>query len=199
VDSEHQTWKAFDNHYWPAKFLIDRNGYISYVYFGEGNYNETEMMIQRELGKKKKIVKEKPLSYLFDQSPETYTGFGRNHGLGSGLVCDKSGCNVYIDPGNHMPNVIYPHGQWVQERDYLELKKTPGKISYRFNARAANMVMASLGKRVKADVYIDGKKKKGISIDRADMYNVFKGKSYKDRELEIVFHQPVRVYAFTFG
>ncbi|MEW6749270.1 MAG: redoxin domain-containing protein [Candidatus Micrarchaeota archaeon] len=199
VDSDMATWRRFDNHYWPAKYLIDRNGFISHAYFGEGNYNETEMMIQEALGKKTRITKEEPLSYLFDQSPEAYAGFSKNSGLGSGLVCDKSGCNVYIDPGDHTLNVIYPHGQWMQEREYLELKKGPGKISYKFNAREANVVLAPLGKPVNADVYVDGKKSKPIKIDHPDMYNVFKDGSYKDRELEVVFDQPVRLYAFTFG
>lgn len=199
LDSDAGTWKAYDNECWPAKFLISKEGFVAYVHFGEGNYRETELRIQEALGLKKKVEKEEPLAYLFDQSPETYAGHGRNMGLGSGMACDEKGCDVYIDPGKHEMNMIYPHGPWVQQREYLELEKTPGQLSYRFNAREVNVVIAPLKKKAKADVYIDGKKKGKLTIDHADRYNVFSNKKYKNAELSIVFHDPVRVYAFTFG
>lgn len=199
VDSEMKTWSAFDNHYWPAKYLIDREGYIAYVHFGEGSYNETEMAIQEELGIKKKLEKEEFPGYLFDQSPETYAGFGRNFGLGSGLVCDKEGCNVYVDPGNHVPNVIYPHGEWVQEKEYLELKKDLGVLSYKFNAREVNLVMEPVGRQAEAEIFVDEKNVGKVKVAAPEMYNLFKDRRYKERELRVVFKGKVRVYAFTFG
>ena len=199
VDSDMKTWNAFDNHYWPAKYLIDKDGYIAYVHFGEGSYNETEMAIQKELGLKKKLEKEEFPGYLFDQSPETYAGFGRNFGLGSGLVCDRNGCNVYVDPGNHVQNVIYPHGEWVQEKEYLELKKDLGVISYRFNAREVNIVMEPVGKPVHAEIHVNEKEAGKVTVDSPMMYSVFKDRKYGERELKVVFRGKVRVYAFTFG
>jgi thiol-disulfide isomerase/thioredoxin len=199
VDSDMKTWQAYDNHYWPAKYLIDKDGFITYVHFGEGSYSETEMAIQKELGIKKKVEKEEFPGYLFDQSPETYAGFGRNFGLGSGLVCDKSGCNVYVDPGDHVLNVIYPHGEWVQEKEYIELKKNIGVLSYRYNAREANMVMEPVGKPVDAEVFIDEKKVSDIRVDSSIMYKVHKDKKYGEHELKVIFKGKVKVYAFTFG
>ncbi|HSB46435.1 MAG TPA: redoxin family protein [Candidatus Bilamarchaeum sp.] len=199
VDSDMKSWQAYDNHYWPAKYLIDRDGFIAYVHFGEGSYNETESAIQKELGLKSRLEKEQFPGYLFDQSPETYAGFGRNFGLGSGLVCDKTGCNVYVDPGDHVPNVVYPHGEWVQEKEYIELKRDIGVISYRFNAREVNLVMEPVGKPVDAEIYINEKKAGEVKVDSAIMYNVYKDKKYGDRELKVVFKGKVRVYAFTFG
>ncbi|MEW6723204.1 MAG: redoxin domain-containing protein [Candidatus Micrarchaeota archaeon] len=199
LDSEMKTWREYDNHYWPAKYLIDKDGFICYVHFGEGNYGQTEMAIQMQLGIKKKLEKDDFQGYMFDQSPETYAGFGKNFGLGSGLVCDEQGCNVYVDPGSHAMNVIYPEGQWVQEKEFIELKKAPGRVSYRFNAREANVVLAPVGKPVEAAVFMDGKKKHVFLVDKAKMYNVFKDKKYGDHELSIVFAGRVRAYVFTFG
>ena len=45
-DNEFGTWRAFNNRYWPAKYLIDHNGDIRYMHFGEGAYDETEMKIR---------------------------------------------------------------------------------------------------------------------------------------------------------
>lgn len=199
LDSDMKTWTSYQNHYWPAKYLVDRDGFVIYVHFGEGNYTQTEMAIQMALGIKKSFEKDQYPGYMFDQSPETYAGFGKNYGLGSGLVCDKSGCNVYVDPGDHVQNTIYPHGQWVQEKEYLELRKSPGQISYRFNGREANVVMEPVDKDVEAEIFIGEKKAGKVTVDSARMYNVFRDKKYGDRDLTIVFKGKVRVYAYTFG
>ena len=45
-DNDYKTWRAYDNHYWPAKYLIDVKGNIRYTHFGEGEYEETEMHIK---------------------------------------------------------------------------------------------------------------------------------------------------------
>ncbi len=199
VDSDKATWDSFDNEYWPAKYLIDKEGYIADIHFGEGNYTAMEKSIQQQLGISQRPGKEEYPGYMPDQSPETYAGFARNFGLGSGLVCDKRGCNVYVDSGRHERNTIYPDGWWVQEREYLELKKPPGRMAYRFYARQTNMVMAPVSKPVKADVYINNKKTKSIRIDAPSMYTVFTSKKYQERELSVRFHGKVRVFAYTFG
>ena len=38
-DNELGTWNAFGNQYWPAKYLIDADGEVRYVHFGEGAYD----------------------------------------------------------------------------------------------------------------------------------------------------------------
>lgn len=199
VDSDMGTWNAYSNRYWPAKYLIDKQGYVAYIHFGEGGYEQTEKAIQSRLGTRAKAEKAAQQAYKFGQSPETYAGFTKNYGLGSGMACDDKGCNAYIDPGEHTLNTIYPHGRWEQEGEYLELEEAPGKLAYRFNAREVNMVMEPVGAVAKAEVFIDGKKKATLKIDGPRMYTVFKDKKYGEHELDVVFQDPVRVYAYTFG
>ena len=45
-DNEGDTWRAFNNRYWPTLYLIDKNGHIRYIHIGEGRYDETEAAIQ---------------------------------------------------------------------------------------------------------------------------------------------------------
>lgn len=45
-DNDYATWKAYNNRYWPAFYLVDATGRIRYVHFGEGQYEETEKAIQ---------------------------------------------------------------------------------------------------------------------------------------------------------
>jgi len=49
-DNQYTTWKAFDNEYWPATYLIDRNGHVVLKHVGEGEYEETERAIEALLG-----------------------------------------------------------------------------------------------------------------------------------------------------
>jgi len=51
-DNEKTLWKAYFNRYWPAKYLIDKNGVVRYTHFGEGEYEETEENIVKLLGTK---------------------------------------------------------------------------------------------------------------------------------------------------
>ncbi|MBD3210123.1 redoxin domain-containing protein [Candidatus Micrarchaeota archaeon] len=200
VDSNMETWDAFDNMFWPAKYVIDKNGYIVEVDFGEGLYKKTETKLQELLGVSKKPEKEPFLAYQPFQSPETYAGFARNQGLGSGLVCDDKGCEFYVDTEEtHHPNIIYPDGRWEQEKNYLKLEKPPGKLSYRFTAREANLVVEPLEKKAMADIFIDLKKKKSITVNKPGLYRLFKSREYEEHELGIVFHGKVKAYVFTFG
>ncbi|OZI67051.1 thioredoxin family protein [Bordetella genomosp. 11] len=48
-DNQYATWDAYRNRYWPAFYLIDKQGRIVYTHFGEGRYKETEAMIQQAL------------------------------------------------------------------------------------------------------------------------------------------------------
>ena len=50
VDSDYAIWTAFDNHYWPALYFVDKDGVIRDHHFGEGRYEESERVIQRLLG-----------------------------------------------------------------------------------------------------------------------------------------------------
>ena len=45
-DNDRKTWTAYKNHYWPTLYLIDKRGHIRYVHIGEGNYAQTETVIQ---------------------------------------------------------------------------------------------------------------------------------------------------------
>ena len=48
-DNDGATWKAYKNHYWPALYLIDKQGHIRYVHIGEGRYQQTEEHIKELL------------------------------------------------------------------------------------------------------------------------------------------------------
>jgi thiol-disulfide isomerase/thioredoxin len=46
IDNDFSTWNRYGNRYWPAMYLIDKQGVIRHVRIGEGGYQETERLIQ---------------------------------------------------------------------------------------------------------------------------------------------------------
>lgn len=49
IDNNYAIWRAFDNQYWPAHYLIDAKGQVRYSHFGEGRYESQEQMIRQLL------------------------------------------------------------------------------------------------------------------------------------------------------
>ena len=49
VDNDHVIWRAFSNQYWPALYFVDAQGRVRHHHFGEGSYEQSEMIIQQLL------------------------------------------------------------------------------------------------------------------------------------------------------
>ena len=49
LDNDYRIWNAWGNQFWPALYLIDRQGRIVYHHFGEGSYARTEAEIRAQL------------------------------------------------------------------------------------------------------------------------------------------------------
>ena len=56
LDNDYTIWSAFDNHYWPALYFVDKDGIIRDKHFGEGRYEQSERVIQRLLGVERELV-----------------------------------------------------------------------------------------------------------------------------------------------
>jgi hypothetical protein len=63
VDSDHGTWNAYGNQYWPRYYLIDTQGYIRYDHIGEGGYDQTEKAIKSLLAERAALMGAKEISF----------------------------------------------------------------------------------------------------------------------------------------
>jgi thiol-disulfide isomerase/thioredoxin len=226
VDSNYEIWRSFQNSYWPALYLIDAKGKIRYQKFGEGDYQEIELMIQQLLKEVSaqnittKITELKPDGFEAAadwerlQSPENYVGYGNTQGFVSpgGIIIDKQ--TFYAVPVHMELNQWALSGEWIIGKEKVLLKGKQGKIIYRFHARDLNLIMgpAEPGSSLKFRVLIDGKPPgtaHGLDIDINGSGTVTKPRMYQlirqhdsviDREFQIEFLDPqVEVYDFTFG
>src|SRR4051794_10660617 len=89
LDNDYEVWSAFDNHYWPALYFVDRDGVIRDQRFGEGRYEESERVIQRLLGIERAPARVEPSGVEAQAdwehlgTPETYLGAARGERSGA--------------------------------------------------------------------------------------------------------------------
>jgi thiol-disulfide isomerase/thioredoxin len=226
VDNDHVIWRAFRNQYWPALYFVDSQGRVRYHHFGEGAYEQSEMIIQellREAGvggvsREPVSVDARGLDAAADwgslRSPENYVGFERTENFASpgGAVLDKP--RMYEPPARLRLNEWALSGDWTMKKDTAVLNKASGRITYRFHARDLHLVMgpAAPGTSLKFRVLIDGQPPgaaHGIDVDEQGNGTVTQQRLYQlirqpkpiaDRQFEIEFLDPgVEAFAFTFG
>ena len=167
LDNNYATWGAYNNNYWPRKYLIDINGNIVYDHIGEGAYEETEMKIRELLEERAKllgttlenrdnllVVDSKSNGANNPRSPETYFGSERNEYLKNG-VSGKSGEQSFIVPTSYTKNALYLDGAWNIKNEFAETV-SESKIIYRYNAKEVYIVAESDVSSV-VKVFQDGK------------------------------------------
>ena len=212
IDNNYKIWRAFNNQYWPAHYFADANGQIRYHHFGEGDYAESERVIQqllREAGAQNvagglidvdaKGVQQAPdLNTV--QSPETYLGAQR--------------AENFVKSGPLALNNWTLEGEWNMGGQQVTLEQAGGRIVYRFHARDLHLVLApgADGKPVRFKVTVDGEAPgdaHGTDVAPDGTGTVTEQRLYQlvrqpgevqDRTFSIEFLDPnVAAYAFTFG
>jgi hypothetical protein len=205
LDNHYEIWRAFDNHYWPALYFVDRDGVIRGNHFGEGQYERSERMIQRLLGVERDLVSvdgsgvEAEADWASLRSPETYLGLARRERMAS---LER----LYL---NEWALV----GEWASGEEKVVLEQAGGSIAYRFHARDAHLVL-SRGTRepIPFRVLLDGEPvgpSHGVDVDERGDGLLRDGRLYqlvrqhdriRERTLEINFlGQGAEAYVFTFG
>ncbi len=226
IDSDHAIWRAFKNEYWPALYFVDAQGRIRHHHFGEGEYEQSERVIQQLLteggnaGIDKKLVSvdgrgaEAAADWGSLRSPENYVGYERTESFASsgGAMLDKR--RVYAAPTRLRLNQWALSGDWTVGKQATVLNKANGRIAYRFHARDLHLVMgpAARGTSVRLRVLIDGQPPgaaHGIDVDDQGNGTVSEQRLYQlirqpkpiaDRQFEIEFlDSGVETFAFTFG
>jgi thiol-disulfide isomerase/thioredoxin len=226
IDSDYAIWRAFDNHYWPALYFVDVQGHIRHHQFGEGDYEQSEMILQQllaeagigDIGQELVSVEASGAEAAADwgslRSPENYLGYERTENFASpgGAVLDER--RVYAAPAHLSLNQWALSGDWTVERQATLLNQAGGRIAYRFHARDLHLVMgpAARGTSVRFRVRIDGQPPgaaHGSDVDDQGNGTVSEQRLYQlirqpqpitDRLFEIEFlDSGVETFAFTFG
>lgn len=226
IDNDHSIWNAFGNHYWPALYLIDPRGRVRHHRFGEGEYQESELAIQRVLaeaglgrvGEGLVSVEAAGVEAVADwedlRSTETYLGHDRAEGFASpgGAVPDRR--SAYVAPRRLALREWAIAGDWTIGSQAAVSNSDRARITCRFHARDLHLVMgpSRTGATVPFRVSIDGQppgSAHGLDVDSDGNGKVVEQKLYQlirqpkpvvDRLFEIeLANSGVEAFAFTFG
>lgn len=214
-DNNYATWNAYENRYWPAKYLIDANGRIRKFHFGEGAYDEMEMAIQDLLAESGQAAKIDLSEFTTDkpsrlQTAETYLGLLRMDRFESNEE-PKVGRRKYTTSGSLAPGYFAYQGEWDIQNEYS--KASAGSVlEINFYANKVYLVTTPDGQMGKMKVFLDGKlvdeTNRGadvvngtVSVGDSDLFNLIdlKGNS-GEHILRLEFEtEGIKVFAFTFG
>ncbi len=199
LDNNYGTWNAYDNSYWPRKYIIDIDGTIVYDHIGEGDYDVTEkfirdLLIKRGLTTQESIdgvaVKEleKNMGVVFEnQTPETYLGTSRSE-----FKTDQ--------PKNKVPQNQYGiYGSWKESGEYITNTKVGDELVINSNSKNVYLVMQS-DTPAEVAVEVNGKKEKNITVNDATLYTIIKSDTFENHIISLKPQKPgVKMYVFTFG
>ena len=169
LDSDHGTWNAYGNQYWPRHYLIDSQGYIRDNHIGEGSYDQTEKAIRSllaeraaEMGMKeisfntKSTAAIKPKSMQFvdlnqTTTPEIYLGYDKARapiGNPEGFKPDQTVLYSIPPDMSLKPSIVYLQGNWKNNPDNMELQGDTGRIALIYYAKSVNMVAGGKGEGI---------------------------------------------------
>jgi thiol-disulfide isomerase/thioredoxin len=223
LDNDYSTWTAYQNRFWPRKYLIDIDGFIVYDHIGEGAYELTEKQIQLVLAERSLVLNlNQQIASGIAQpdmgvdtppaggpiSPETYFGALRNANFGNGArgVVGEQSLTV---PQNLVVSTLYLDGRWNMSGEYAENLTAGAKIVFRYQAKNVYMV-ASADSPVTLRILRDGQPigtaagedvKNGTVIVQEDkLYKLVNENTPGEHTLEIIIESPgLKAFTFTFG
>jgi cytochrome c biogenesis protein CcdA/thiol-disulfide isomerase/thioredoxin len=197
LDPQYETWNAYKNQYWPAEYLIDRQGHIRNQHFGEGEYDRTERLIRELLGRpgaaQAELADMTPRELV---TPETYLGYGHRleRYLGSQPVPDAF--VSYSSPSSLNQNGWAFSGRWRLGPEH-STAGTRAKLDLHFHAKDVFIVMGGSGR---VGVSVDGRRLGTIRVRGISrLYPVIRTPHLLDAQLRLSFTPGISVYSFTFG
>ena len=225
VDNDAAIWRAFDNQYWPALYMLDPRGRVRHHSFGEGEYEQSERVIQRLLAdagiaatdpglvRVEATGVEAPADWGSLKSPENYVGYQRTENFASGSP-ELNRRRAYKTPAHLALNQWGLDGEWTVRSGSIASNAPNARIANRFHARDLHLVMGPSRREspVKFRVSIDGRPPgaaRGLDVDEDGSGTLAEQRLYQlirqpkpivDHRFEIEFLEAgAEAYSFTFG
>ena len=227
IDNDHRTWNSFKNRFWPAHYLMDVDGNIRYVHFGEGKYAETDAAIHNLLveaglrtpeGESIAVPDENEDGTIREpRTAETYLGYLRINNLGNGaddILADQP--YSFSVPDELEDDRFYLGGEWSIHPEFARpVTDAGGTLTYRYRAKEVNIVADTEGSPEKIEVLLNGAAlpaalagadiersdgKTFVTLDESRLYNIISAESNETHEVEFILpSSTVRIFTFTFG
>ncbi len=223
LDNDMETWQAFENRYWPRKYIADHEGFIRYDHIGEGGYQETEKVIQKlleeralalgiQMASASSLVDIEEFQHSLFRTPELYFGYkfaqNRNQ-LGSDEGFQPGKTISYLEPNKIDLHKFYPIGEWKNYEDSMELISETGTIKLLYNAKEVNIVTEN---NAELEIFLDDKPLPAryagtdivngniLKVTEAGLYNIISSDESSSHSIEIKIRgEGFQIFTFTFG
>jgi thiol-disulfide isomerase/thioredoxin len=219
LDNNYDNWHAFTNHYWPAKYLSNQEGEIVYNHFGEGNYKETELQIQKLL---KLVSLHQPMPQTEEEShqhgavcfiptPELYCGYKRGE-IANFEGYQQDQAFTYQPPAMFPPDSIGLSGKFFSNIEYLESQESGSALLLNFRATEVNIVLNTPDRFAVVTIELNNaplsheisgtavQQNGTVVIERPTLYNLIKSTNLVEGILKITAKQGnFQAFAFTFS
>jgi thiol-disulfide isomerase/thioredoxin len=202
IDDNYDTWNAYDNEYWPADYLIDAQGNVRHVSFGEGDYSTTEQLIRELLtDAHPDLVLPPPtdvpnLTPTGEMNPETYVGYERLQYLVGATSVAENTPATYHFPATLPTGGLGLSGTWTEHEE--EATAGPSaELELGFEARDIYLVLGGSGT---IEESINGRHTATIKVSGVPgLYTLYRASSTGTGTLLLQVSPGVQVYDFTFG
>jgi thiol-disulfide isomerase/thioredoxin len=216
-DNDFAIWQAYQNRYWPAKYLIDAQGRVRYSHFGEGEYDKTEQVIQALLAEAGHPMAATASTTLVmppiraDQTPETYLGYERAQQMANHSQLKKDAVQQYRLQSSLLRNQWQLGGWWEVDGEHAVATTGPGdetsSLYLSFRAKDVYVVMGAAQPTAVpvhvndqaqwpgADVSPTGE----VQVGAYRLYHVVAAPEYSTGVLKLTVPAGVQLFAFTFG
>jgi cytochrome c biogenesis protein CcdA/thiol-disulfide isomerase/thioredoxin len=210
LDNKFVTWRNYKNQYWPAHYLINKQGEVVYTHFGEGEYDVTENNIRFLLGLDAIAVtkKENTVELASSLTPETYFGYARGKNFASPETVSKDSTGIYTTPSALAKDVWALQGSWLVMPDKIISAANGASLTIHFYARHVYMVMGNkTPAAIPVQVMLDGKPSTGkdvvdgvVKVKGYGLYELVGNDEAKEGVLQVTAPiDGLELYTFTFG
>jgi cytochrome c biogenesis protein CcdA/thiol-disulfide isomerase/thioredoxin len=202
IDDNYGTWDAYDNEYWPADYLIDAQGVVRHVGFGEGSYSSTEALIRQLLVDAHPGLKLPPPTSVPNKTPteptnpETYLGYDREQYLVLGSQLTENAAAKYKFPAAVPLGAFALSGTWTANQEELTAG-SGAELELGFQAEHVYLVLAGSGSLT---VSIGGHRIQTLTVSGVPrLYTLFSSSTLSTGKMLLQFTPSIQAYDFTFG
>jgi len=204
LDNNYSTWTNYRNRYWPAEYLIDANGTVRHIKFGEGDYDGTEKLIRQLLTDANRGAKlpapvdtpdETPSRGL---TPETYFGVGKMVNFGGNEVYDR-GSATFTYPQTQPAGTFALSGRWSLDSEGATPDVDNSRIKLSYHARNVYLVVGGAGTITVTRDGMSGTSETQPISGPPQSHQIVAGDRVTDGTIEVQASQGLKMYSFTYG
>jgi thiol-disulfide isomerase/thioredoxin len=201
LDNSYSTWTNYRNRYWPAEYLIDANGTVRHIKFGEGDYDGTERLIRQLLTDANRGAKLPPSVEAPDQTPsagltpETYLGVGKMVNFGGSEVYDR-GSATFTYPQSQPAGTFALSGRWTLDSEGATPDGDNSRIKLSYRAKNVYLVVGGTGT---ITVTRDGMSETQPISGPPQSHQIVALDRVTDGTIEVQPSPGLKMYSFTYG